>query len=121
MRSNCLLEAIKAKIKNPSIQIHYIPLCLNRGRLHFYWTDKNEEKFYHYTNPDYNAKNQIWFEGVLKTYDYRDFGGTILLRMKKQNWSFEKQARIARKLGLNWSAKELKEDAEFEEHLNMHS
>lgn len=95
------------------MKICFVPLCLNYNRVHFYWTDG--ENFYHYTNPNpkENEKINFWFEGEYVTHDVRHFGGVILFRMKRLNWSFEKQARVARKLGLNWSAEGLREDAEF--------
>ena len=49
MYSNCLFEAIKAKIKDPkNVQIHLIPPSINNWNLHFYWINKSNQTIYHY-------------------------------------------------------------------------
>lgn len=46
--SNCILEFIKCKIKNPKIKLLYVPAFLNDVRcFHIMWCDdKNEYDFY---------------------------------------------------------------------------
>ena len=40
MYSNCLFEAIKAKIKDPkNVHIHILSPKLNNGDFHIYWYD----------------------------------------------------------------------------------
>lgn len=97
--SNCLIEAIKAKIKDPKhIKIHRIPLKLNHNKIHFYWTDS--EKFYHYVSPNQHPKNILWFKGVYKVYDSTLFNTIMLCRMEQRNWSIEKKAKVTEKLGM---------------------
>lgn len=96
-RSNCLLEAIKAKIKDPKrISIHMIPLKLNYNRLHFYWTDS--ENFYHYISS--NPRNVLWFEGVYKVYDSELFNKIMICRMEQLNWNAEQKTKAAKRLGM---------------------
>ena len=55
--SNCLFEALKAKIKDPKhIRIIRFPKVLT-GHLHFGWTDG--EYFYHSYDPIYNKRSRI--------------------------------------------------------------
>lgn len=112
--SNCLIEAIKAKIKDPKhIKIHRISLKLNHNRIHFYWTDS--EKFYHYVNPNLHTKNLLWFKGVYKVYDSKLFNGIMLCRMEQLNWSVEKKAKVAKKLGMkNCTVQDILEEEELE-------
>ena len=67
MKSNCLIEALKAKIKNPkSVTIHMFPLSLNNNQLHFYWIDDSENRVFHYAKANCNSFCCPLFEGVLK-------------------------------------------------------
>ena len=72
MKSNCLFEAIKAKLKNwNDVQIGYIPRKLNKGVFHIYWIDysnESEPKVRHYANPNKNLKNVIFYNGIYKEF-----------------------------------------------------
>ena len=62
MISNCLIEAIKAKIKNPRIKIRMYPPFLNNGSCHFYWVDS--DTVYHFVKN--NNRTFILFSGYIK-------------------------------------------------------
>ncbi len=50
MISNCLIEALKAKIKDPkNIQLDYVSPKINQGHLHFVWINKQDETMHHFT------------------------------------------------------------------------
>lgn len=98
MYSNCLIEAIKARIKNDKVRIHLIPPSVNKSRFHFYWTDG--EKIYHFTNKKLK-KTSLWFDGETFIYDKRIFEPIILGRMKNSEWSIEKIARYSKKMGFS--------------------
>ena len=67
--SNCLLEAIKAKLKNPkNVKILYIPRGFNVGDTwgHFIWTDATidtDNQYYFEFCSARNGSNHIWFKG----------------------------------------------------------
>lgn len=66
--SNCLFEAIKAKICNPKIRIMYYPAFLNEVRCpHFIWSDGKKEYDFHYKGrlPWYKW---LWHKGHISTY-----------------------------------------------------
>lgn len=70
MYSNCLFEAIKAKIKDPkNVQIHLIPPSINNWNLHFYWSNKSNQSIYHYSEENKNclSRFKILFHGKLKS------------------------------------------------------
>lgn len=69
MISNCLIEAIKAKIKNPHIKIKMYPPFLNNGNCHFYWIDG--DTVYHFVKN--NNKSFMLFDGYIKDYRKRVF------------------------------------------------
>lgn len=81
MYSNCLIEAIKAKLKDPlNIKLGIIEPRINGGNLHFYWIDNKEKRVYHYKDPN-NAKGlkTYFFPGKLSYYDDIDFFYTLLI------------------------------------------
>lgn len=66
MYSNCLFEAVKAKLKNfKYVRIIPLPILLNRNRTHFLWI--KDKKIYQYVY-DENKKhrNPYFFEGFVK-------------------------------------------------------
>lgn len=67
MISNCLIEALKAKIKNPKVVIHTFPAKVNGHKIipHFWWSlgdigydFKNESK----------TKQVLLFKGKIRSY-----------------------------------------------------
>ena len=68
MKSNCLFEAIKAKIKDPkNVKIHRFPITLNNNQLHFYWINESENRYIVKDNIEYAVgKNvPIWMFGFI--------------------------------------------------------
>lgn len=65
--SNCLFEAIKAKIKNHKVRILYVPAFLNEVPCpHLMWKDKAGEHDFHYSGylPWYKW---CWHKGSIQT------------------------------------------------------
>ncbi|MGN0728067.1 hypothetical protein [Treponema sp.] len=64
MYSNCLIEAVKAKIKDPkNVQIIRLPKELNSGKTHFMWI-KNDYVYHAFKK---NTKeSDFWFEYKIK-------------------------------------------------------
>ena len=68
MKSNCILEAVKAKIRNPKYNKIY-----KRGSWfrifkmwlpHFYWYNKQHNKYYSFRQRDIiTYMQQLWYEG----------------------------------------------------------
>lgn len=99
MKSNCLFEAIKAKIKDPqNITIHILSPKLNNGELHVYWFDKKDNHIYHYTYLDEDSC-YFFFEGKISSHNIKLFESKLYSRMKTLNWSDEKQKAYAIKKG----------------------
>lgn len=67
--SNCLIEAVRAKLKNPKkVRVLYIPARLTpSGCFHFMWTDGEKEY-------DFNRCGHVpwhkwaWHEGRIRTH-----------------------------------------------------
>ena len=65
MKSSCLIEAIRAKIRNPKISI-FVNICFPVP--HCYWNDG--DKFFHFSATDNNLpqKQMLYFEGKVVRY-----------------------------------------------------
>lgn len=108
MYSNCLVEVIKAKIKDPkAVRIIYLPKKWNNGARHFMWI--KGDKVYHYTHEE-SVKGGILFKGFVKVQDLETFEAFILHRLGNK-WKINKE-EVGRKLRfpsikkegyLNWS------------------
>lgn len=49
MMSNCLFEAVKAKLKNPkNVKILYWTPAMNNGRWHFLWRNLKDNTISHF-------------------------------------------------------------------------
>jgi hypothetical protein len=96
MKSNCLFEALKAKIKNPEVKIHFISPSLNNGRIHFYWID--DEAVWQFTHKQ-PVKIPLFFEGRTRRHNAYCFEGKMFQKMKELGWSIEKQRDYANKKG----------------------
>ena len=115
MYSNCLFEAIKAKIKAPkNVKILLIPPSINHGHIHFCWS--LEDRIYHYTDVT-NKQNQICFNGKLKNYDKKYFEGLIIMRMYNAKYIIEKAVKTAKKLGLKTCTPVLMKQSFYEQSL----
>lgn len=94
MYSNCLIEALKAKIKDPkNVHIIYLPKKWNNGIRHFMWVKDN--KVYHYTHSE-SEKGGILFNGFVKVQDLETFEAFILRRLGNK-WKINKE-EVGRKL-----------------------
>lgn len=95
MRSNCLFEAIKAKIKDPkNVSIIVIPGILNCRRPHFMWFDKKDNKVHHFTSV--GKSNHIYFNGIYKTLSFEAFESWIIYH----SYAKKSGLKIMKKLGL---------------------
>lgn len=98
--SNCLFEALKAKIKDPkNIKIHFIPLSLNKESVHFYWYDIKDQSVKQFTHKANECINYIFFKGEIGSYNINLFEGRLFSKMKGLGWSDEKQRAYAIKKG----------------------
>lgn len=94
MVSNCLIEAIKAKIKDPkNVQIICLKKEWNHGDLHFYWICKGE--VYHYEALSRNAP--FLFKGTLKHLSLESFEAFILRSLARTKPNLDKTI-VAKKL-----------------------
>lgn len=95
MRGNCLIEAIKAKIKDPkNVSIVRLPSILNYGHPHYIWFDKKDNKVHHFTSV--GKSNHIYFNGIYKTLSLEAFETWALFKLiAKKN-----KLKIAKKLHL---------------------
>nr|DAD55880.1 MAG TPA: hypothetical protein [Bacteriophage sp.] len=89
--SNCLFEAIKAKIKNPKIKIMYLPVFLNKVPCpHWMWLDEEGEHDFHYKGylPWWKW---IWHKGHIRTVHRGCYKGCIDQMIEKKYYKGEKQ------------------------------
>lgn len=99
MISNCLIEAIKAKIKDPvNVHIHVLSPRLNDGELHIYWFDDKDNHIYHFTYLDENSCSLL-FKGKISCHNVKIFESKLYSRMNALKWSVEQQKSYAIKKG----------------------
>lgn len=93
--SNCLIEAIKAKIRNPKVKIIFLNKKENNGNRHFLW--KVDGKVFHYERLNDCGKSFL-FNGTIKTQSEDTFEAFILKRL-----AFKKMdvLKYAKKFNLN--------------------
>lgn len=104
MYSNCLIEALKAKIKDPNVKVHVLPPKLNYGMLHFYWVKGNT--VFHYLDLKKNKTVSYrvfhpFFKGVEEKASLRSFEKLLFTRMLENCWTQEQQIRYAKKHGFH--------------------
>lgn len=99
--SNCLFEAIKAKLKNPkNVHIHLIPKTLKK-RIHFYWynlEDNENYGVYSFITLN-NSKQHIWFKGLINNESVEMWESFLYNEMSKKGFSEEQKIEYARKHG----------------------
>ena len=104
--SNCLIEAVKAKIKDPkNVSIRMYPASINNGQVHFYWV--NVDTFYHYTHKNKNEK--FLFKGETKNYRKVFFDNLMLHKMYVAKLTVDQAVKLAKKCRLPFT----KDDIEF--------
>lgn len=65
--SNCLIEAIKAKIRNPKVKLMYVPMFLNDVYCpHMTWLDDEGEHDFH-CKGHLSWYKLIWYKGYIRT------------------------------------------------------
>ncbi|MGA0200816.1 MAG: hypothetical protein ACO3NK_17165 [Prochlorotrichaceae cyanobacterium] len=70
--SNCLIEAIGAKLRSPcAIQIKTL---VKDGSVHFYWYDRRQQKHFAFHALNRNLPNwrKVWFAGRVQEYRWHD-------------------------------------------------
>ena len=81
--SNCLIEAIIAKIKSPkNVKIIYLPKKLNKTSStipHFFWENIKDGKIFHYINP--NGSKQFMYKGEIKNISKKAFDRFVYKRI----------------------------------------
>lgn len=113
MKSNCLIEALKAKIKNPSVKIHVYPTEINNGKIHFYWSDG--DKYWHFIKQ--NERQFILFEGKLKEIPANPFFSLMLHKMYEKKLSEDDCIRLIKKYRLPLTRDDV-ESAYFNEKMS---
>ena len=96
MKSNCLFEAIKAKLRNPSVEIHLYPPEINNHKFHFYWIDG--DGFYHFIKD--NEKSFLLFEGHIKKNNAKIFYSLLGHKMFMSGLNREQAYQLAKKYRL---------------------
>ena len=97
MISNCLFEAVKAKLKDPrNVKIYLYPPRINDGKVHFYWT--NGEQFYHFIKDD--KKSILLFEGHVKESGAKLFYSFMGHRIYTSGLNKEQAYQLAKKYRL---------------------
>lgn len=64
MRSNCLIEALKARMSNPNVTIFRVPRVMSKIR-HYMWFDGKDYAHFALTGT-YKWYKALWFEGHFK-------------------------------------------------------
>lgn len=105
MYSNCLFEAIKAKIKDPkNVYIFRVPKRFGGGATHFMWYDSKTSKYYHSVAIDKDAHKKffrkLWHNQKLKEVEETYFNAFILERLKIHGFSVKKVKKAAKKMHL---------------------
>lgn len=73
MYSNCLIEAIRAKLKDPkNIQIISIDKRVSRGGRHFMWIDRKNQTVHH-AGWKSEKHNRFWYDYKINTMSMLDF------------------------------------------------
>lgn len=109
-KSNCLFEALKAKIKDPRhIKIGYLPPTINDGRFHFWWINESEGKAYHFRS-DKDEKIPFFFLGSTCRNDLVFFQDFVVRKCFYAGKSIQETQKYGRKAGLNIPIEEIEAD-----------
>ena len=103
MYSNCLIEALKAKLKDPkNVHIFFVPKKFGGGATHFMWFNEVTHKYYHSVATDQNCgKNfwhKVWHKQKIKEVDESLFNAFIYKRFCF--CKMRERKRIAKKMHL---------------------
>ena len=82
-QSNCLFEAIKAKIRNPSVKILYCPAFLNEIPCpHFMWLDGDTE--YEFKCGRIKWYQWIWHKGEIVPHGRGAYKALMSIMIEKK-------------------------------------
>ena len=96
--SNCLIEAVKAKLKDPEhVRIIMIKPGVISKNLHFAWTDG--EYFYHAYSHNRKWWAKYWYKPVFKKIPFIVFESFICDRLKGE--SIELQKKVLKELRIH--------------------
>lgn len=97
MISNCLIEAIKAKIKDPkNTRIIYLYPKINTGFWHFLWV--KDGKVRHFEDLKGMEGRGLLFKGEYKEQDFESFEAFVLRRrLKIYTFKVDRIEKLARK------------------------
>lgn len=99
MYSNCLFEALKAKLKNwKNVKIFSIPKAFNQGHFHFFWLDKSTNTVNHFSALNEKHCNLL-FKGKYKKVSLENFEYSILRLHRFVNYTGDK-VKLAKRLQL---------------------
>lgn len=91
--SNCLIEALKAKIKDPkNVKIVYLGKKINNGARHCLWINYKTNTVTHYTHSE-DEKFYGLFKGYYKQSSIEDFEAFLLNRAYFKGISVQKLAK----------------------------
>ena len=87
-RSNCMVEAIKAKIRNPKVKIYFCKPIIKKGRFqnfHFIWSDgKADYDFSDLEESELPLYKHLLFKGVIRKFDLGFAERYCMYRNKKK-------------------------------------
>ena len=114
MYSNCLFEAIKAKLKNPkNVHIFKLPKEINKVT-HFMWCDDN---YYYHAYNYKKTRNHVFFDCKIKKVPRHIFESFILTHIEWKNVEYKNKVMEKCFMKLNdyhsewdWSLIEYKHD-----------
>lgn len=111
-KSNCLFEALKAKLKDPRhIKIGYLPPAINDGRFHFWWINESEGKVYHFRQDDDRKKETpFFFSGSTCRNDFDVFQDFVVRKCFYAGKNVQETQRYGRKAGLNIPIEDIEVD-----------
>lgn len=82
--SNCFLEMIKAKIRNPNVKVMYLPAFLNEVPCpHWMWLDEDGEHDFHYKG-NLPIWKWLWHKGSIRTVHKGCYKGCINSMIEKK-------------------------------------
>lgn len=95
--SNCMIEALKAKIRNPKVELYFCKPIIKRGHFqnfHFMWSDGKAD--YDFSDleelpSDRCFLNYILFKGVIRKFDLGFAEKYCKYRNKKRGSTWERK------------------------------
>ena len=86
--SNCFVEMLKAKLRNPAIKVMYLPAFLNEVSCpHWMWLDDDGEHDFHF-NGRLPWWKWLWHRGYIRTVHRGCYKGCIDQMIEKKYYSW---------------------------------